>query len=159
AVAATSLNEVIVFENFGAGILESPPGSVIRNLPSPVGIVAGDFNRDGQQDLAVVSNVRAGSENPAYNVSIILQGASSPGRPQFLTPHNFDTGLTVPPGLAVGNLHQQIGSDDGQRDLVVSAADGLRILFNTTPANGTLNSVSFRQSPVLTTQSTVAVAV
>jgi hypothetical protein len=147
APSGTSPRDVSVFINEGSGIFGQRAdyaGGV-----SPIGIVAADFTGDGLTDLAVVSNVATGIESSTYNVSILPQDSNNLGK--FLAPKAFDTGLTIPTGMATGDLNQ-----DGLPDIVVSSGSGVRILFNSTPAGGTL---SFTQSAALTTTSTSAIAI
>ncbi len=73
-VAATVLFSVSAAFGRGDGTFRTP--LVLRNVPHPVGVAAGDFNRDDKLDLAVVhgdSRVTIFLQNPAMRTDWLLQ--------------------------------------------------------------------------------------
>ena len=85
--------------------------SAVNNLPSPIAVATGDFNRDGQLDAAVVNG---------NGVTVLL----GKGDGTFQAPMNYAT--TAPPSaLAVADLNR-----DGKLDLVVGInGAGINILL------------------------------
>jgi hypothetical protein len=72
-------------------------------------VVVGDFNGDGIPDLAVVHHVLRGT------VSVLLGN----GDGSFQAPRTFDTGLSLPRSVAVGDFN-----GDGMLDLAFSDSPG-----------------------------------
>src|SRR5207244_2326662 len=103
-------------------------------------------------DLAVVASAADTSNH--YDVTILP--ADPVNRGKFQAGVSFDTGLTHPTGIATGIDLKSSPTRLATSDLVVSALDGVRILFNGTAAAGIPN---FGQGPALTTIATTAVAV
>jgi hypothetical protein len=145
AVADTALNEVSVFINFQHGIFQPRADYTVGR--SPISIVAADFDNDSHVDLAVVSNV-PDFITQTYNVSILRQNPADVGK--FLAPLLFDTGVTIPTGLAAGDVAQS-----GLPDLVVSGGSGVKRLVNTS----TPGTFHFSPSAALTTTATAGVAI
>jgi hypothetical protein len=122
AVANYNSNNVTTLWGNGLGGFAQPTGSPVAVGPSPQSIVVGDFNRDGNTDLAI-ANVDANL------LTILLCNGMGgftqvPGSP-------LATGFT-PTGVAVGDFLQ-----DGKPDLAVSHSNSNNVLvyFNScTPA-------------------------
>jgi hypothetical protein len=150
AVANLRTNNVTVFLNNGQGQFGAGTSFAAGN--SPIGIVAGNFSGRGSLDLAVADS--APDPNNQYDVTILPADPGNKG--SFLTGVAFDTGLTQLTGLAAGTDLRGNPSRLTTADLVVSAANGARVLVNATTSAGTPNLV---QGALLTTTATTAVAV
>ncbi len=121
----------------------------------PTAIAAGDFDEDGNLDLAVVVSNPNGSFNPGF-VTILLGSANG----SFVAQGNYGVGL-APVSIAVGDFN-----GDGKLDLAVgSAADGLNfnpqseisILLNN-GSGGFQAGSSFATAPAGNTPISIAVA-
>ena len=105
AIANTGTNNVTVLLGNGAGGFTAAPGSPIPVGADPFSVAVGDFNRDGNPDLAIANA-------NDYNVTVLLgNGAggftAAPGSP-------FPVG-TVPDSVAVGDFN-----GDGAPDLAIA---------------------------------------
>ncbi len=102
SVAATALLSVVPVFGRGDGTFRTP--LVLRNVPHPVGVAAGDFNRDDKLDLAIVHS--------DSQVTIFLQDPSR--RTEWL----------LQPRLRVGSGCFHIRADDldgdGDHDLLIA---------------------------------------
>ena len=95
-----------VFLGDGGGKFGSPLG--LPNLPDSVrGVIAGDFNNDGHQDLIVLGNGFT-QANPIY----VYLGN---GDGTFQLPKQFWSSSSIPMTLASGDFNH-----DGKQDLVVT---------------------------------------
>ena len=118
-----------LFQNIGGGRFQA---AQVTHSNNATGIVAGDFNRDGKQDIAVVNT--ANCKSPCKGTVTVFPGSGS---------NYFNAGVTYPIGMhgaaiATGDLNH-----DGISDLVVvnsiagDAADTSVLLGN---ANGTFQA-------------------
>ncbi len=120
-VCSNDMNAVSIFRNTSVpGSLSS--SSFAGRVDVPVGsrpykVAYGDFDGDGNLDLATANN-------SSYSVTI-LRNTSSPGSMAF-TRQDFSV-MAVPQYLAVADIDQ-----DGKPDLIVSGSDnGLSVFRNT----------------------------
>jgi hypothetical protein len=117
------------------------PGSFLSptNYPvpnDPWNIVAADLNEDGNIDLAVVNTIATIDTIGSSSVSVLLQDPANPG--EFFSAVNYDTGY-APVALAVGDVTQ-----DGRTDIVVSNADGITVLLQSSTTPG-----QFQRQPTI----------
>ncbi len=160
-VANTALSSVSVFLNTRTSTGQLAFGSATTTaLPAagelPIGLAIGDFNTDGNQDVAVLNSAApADVDMPAdmvddYTIDILpgtgtgTFGATVPVKIGDVTP----TGLTAPTGIAVGLFNA-----DTKPDLAVSGTQGLLVLTNTST-----NNITFNQNLIPTTTALTAVA-
>jgi photosystem II stability/assembly factor-like uncharacterized protein len=150
AVADFGTNSVTVFLNNGQGQFGAGTSYAVGN--NPIAIVAGSFSGRSTLDLAVADN--AADTSGHYDVTVLPGDPINHGK--FLAAVSVDTGLTRPNGIAAGTNLKDSTNRLSTGDLVVSAANGARVLFNSTATVGVPN---FSQGPALTTTATSAVAV
>jgi hypothetical protein len=136
--------QVIVFTNqtknggptsFGQGVAISL-GKINSTVVTPVGLVAGDFQGDGNTDLAVACNTA--TKNGTYSIDILPgNGQGGFGAPVniLLDPTDKGHGVTAPTGIAAGLL---VTNHPNTPDLVVVGdglvgtvdAEGVEVLIN-----------------------------
>jgi hypothetical protein len=88
---------------------------------SPSYIAAGDFNGDGNTDLAVATFTPGAGSQGIANVAVLLGN----GDGTFRTAVNYAAGSTQPAGpLAVGDFN-----GDGKADIVISTSTGVNLLL------------------------------
>ena len=121
AVTNLGSNNVSLELGQGNGTFAAAPGSPFAVGNAPIGIAAGDFNRDGALDLAVANST-------SNSVSVLLRSGSG-----------FVADASSP--LATGQLASQsiTAADydgDGRPDLAVANQNSstVTVLLNTTPA-------------------------
>ncbi len=127
--------------------------------PAPSGIVAADFNQDGNIDLAVSDKNQDMTNGLAYEVSVLLgNGDGTFGAPNKIKVGDTVSGVTSPTSIAAGLLNNDVFPD-----IVVGGGGGnsqnnfgLGVLFNTTKPGG---SLSFAGLQTLTPTQTTSVAV
>jgi hypothetical protein len=162
AVSDAGTNQVTVFLNKRPanimGELSFATGASYAAGQDPVGIVAADFNQDGNLDLAVADHNPDPMNPQMYEVSVLLgDGTGKFGTANAFGVGNTMTGIISPTSIATGLLN-----NDVYPDLVVGGgvqggnSAGLGILFNTTPIAHTL---SFSNLNGLTTSPTSSVVV
>lgn len=115
AVADEGNGAVTILLNQGGGNFTPAPGSPVAVGSAPVAIAVGDFNRDGELDLAV-GGLGANSYTSAPAITILLGNGDGSFTPAPGGPIVMRYG--APYGLAVGDFNR-----DGILDLAV--ADGL----------------------------------
>jgi hypothetical protein len=105
------------------------------NGGSAIGLAKGDFDLDGNLDLAVTQTTNGASPGPGY-VSILLGN----GDGTFRTPNNipvpYDPNLG---GIARGIIAKDFDRD-GSFDLIVDVAEQRKMLFFKGRTDGTFNS-------------------
>ncbi len=106
AVANAASNDVTILLGNGSGAFAPAAGSPVAAGSGPVSVAVGDFNGDGQPDLAVA--------NPFLNtVSVLLNNGGGSFVPAAGSP--FASGGIEPRSLAVADFN-----GDGIRDLAVA---------------------------------------
>jgi FG-GAP-like repeat len=154
AVATTNADTVTVFLNTSSavGVTSFAAGTSYSVDFDPVGITAGDFDGDGNIDLAVAIDAATSAPIGTYRLDILpgtgtgLFGAVA----QVAVGDTTPTGLTTPSCIASGVF--QAGA---LPTLVVGGSDGLEVLQNTS-APGTF---TFTATPFLSTNAIDSVAV
>ena len=127
AVGQTSVSndKVYVHYNRGDGVFEGMEGYWVGDVPMDV--VAGDFNRDGRADLAVLNNAD-------YDVTV-LYGLAEGG---------FGNAWDYPVANYPWDLVAADFDGNGAIDLAVTSywGDSVSVLYNTLPEPGTLALVA-----------------
>ena len=115
----TSGDRVRLLFNDGSAIFsEDPLKSPIAGVVSPISMVAGDWDADGDLDLAV-------GNSGATNISILINDGTG-GFTQLLPPDSPVPVGSTPQTVIVGDL-----DGDGDLDLAVTTSgDRVRLLFN-----------------------------
>ena len=103
----------------------------------PWDVVAADLDGDGRVDLAVVNTIATNDTIGSSSVSVLLQDPTNPGK--FLSASNYTTGY-APVAVVVGDVNQ-----DGRPDLVVSNADGITVVLQSSTTPG-----QFQPQPTIT---------
>jgi hypothetical protein len=114
AVANSSLANVAVLIGNGAGGFATAPGSPVRVGSDPASIAVGDFNGDGNQDIATANQ---GSDN----VTILLGNGTGAFAPALGSP--IAVGI-FPRSVVVGDFNR-----DGRQDLVVASGVDVTVLL------------------------------
>jgi hypothetical protein len=119
----------------GSATVSFAPGQDFPTGVDPVSAAVGDFNGDGEPDLAVV--------NQGSNSVAVLLNTTAPGSaaPSFAARQDFATG-SIPNSVAVGDIN-----GDGMPDLAVAdvGSNRVSVLLNTTARGATTPSFSPRQ--------------
>src|SRR5579871_661027 len=169
AVANTGDNSVTILlgkgdGTFGAGHSYGTTPFGIGQTQTPISIAVGDFNGDGNADLAV-STVPTGflsglggllSGNAGGGVSILLgkgDGTFTGGGP-FSNPNNFGTNGNLPSSIAIGRFNT---SKDQNLDLVVTNLNSANVSIMLGDGSGNFNTAS--NSPVDVSNNPTSVAV
>ncbi len=105
------------------------------------GLVAGDFNGDGNLDLATSNDVYYYTGQPANNVSVLLGN----GDGTFQTPTTFPTGSN-PAAIVTGDFN-----GDGRLDLVTANFDTSDMTALLGTGTGTFLPAELAPSPVQST--------
>ncbi len=146
-VANTVTNNISVYLNTSGavGTVSFGSGTNLATDASPVDLVAGDFNLDGNTDIAVAINAVTGGVSAAdlngdstndYRVNI-FPGDGNGGFGTMVAVRVGDAGavgVTAPTSIAVGLMNQ-----DNKPDLVLGGSNGVLVLSN----NSTAGSVAF----------------
>jgi len=131
-VASQAANALYEFLGNGDGTFRAPTAPINESGTAPDGLVVGDFNRDGQQDLAVLNE-------ESDNIVILLgngQGAFTPG-PQTLPTD------ALPYGIAIGDFN-----DDGSPDLATANYYGFDVTVWSSNGDGTFTQAATESAGV-----------
>lgn len=109
AIANNSENSVTVLLGNGSGGFTAAPGSPFATGAFPIGIVAGDFNRDSSLDLAIA--------NSGDSTITVLLGNNAGGFTKQTT--GVQSISSTPVAIAAGDFN-----NDGTSDVVVTGTTG-----------------------------------
>jgi hypothetical protein len=125
-VASQMDNALYEFLGNGDGTFQAPTAPINESGIGPVGIVAGDFNRDGQQDLAVV--------NQGSSTIVILVGN---GQGDFTAGSQTLATDQSPFGIAIGDFN-----NDGSPDLATANYFGSDVTVWLSNGDGTFTQAA-----------------
>jgi hypothetical protein len=123
-VASESVSALYEFLGNGDGTFQAPTAPINESGTGPVGIVVGDFNLDGQEDLAIA--------NQESNSVVILTGNGSGGFGQGTAALPTDQS---PCAIAIGDFN-----NDGKPDLAIANYSGLDVTVLMGNGNGTFSA-------------------